>query len=68
MPLIAKTPKQDLVLIKAKVPASLKEEIQAYCQWADIGDMSYFLSEAAQYVLKKDKDWRAAKQNQEAVA
>jgi hypothetical protein len=62
MPLIAASDlnkKQDL---KLKLNNSLIEEIKSYCIWAGIeNNLDHFFSEAASMVLRKDKDWIAAK-------
>lgn len=50
--------------LKIDINSEIASEIKAYCQWANIDDISYFIEEAACFVFAKDKDW---KQQQKAI-
>jgi hypothetical protein len=55
---ILKAMKRDeTVSINAKFPKSLKEEIHDYCILAGIEAMQDFLTQSAEYILLRDKDW-----------
>ncbi|KTC89854.1 hypothetical protein OQJ18_06770 [Fluoribacter dumoffii] len=47
---------------KEKLKIQLSEEtfkmINEYCSWSKIDDISYFIEEAANFVFKKDKEWK----------
>lgn len=49
--------------IKIELEKGVVQNINAYCEWAGLESMDLFLQEAAQYVLKKDKEWQAARKN-----
>ncbi len=40
------------------VDQSRMEEIKTYCTWAHIDRLSNFMLQAADYILKNDKEWR----------
>ena len=44
--------------IKAVISADVAAKITAYCQWANIDDIGFFIEEAACFVFSKDKDWQ----------
>ena len=50
-----------------RVPISLRfeerliDEISAYCKWLGIARMQDFFEQAAEYILKNDKDWKDTK-------
>lgn len=50
--------------IKALISSEVAEQISAYCAWANIDDIGFFLEEAASFVFAKDKEW---KQHQKAL-
>ena len=51
--------KEDLRL---KIDGKLHQDILSYCKWAGFeNDLSHFVQEAANFVLSKDKDWKAFK-------
>ncbi len=46
--------------IKAVISAEVLEKITAYCQWANIDDLGFFIEEAACFVFSKDKEFKNA--------
>ena len=50
--------------LKIKVPESLLNQAQQYCQWQGIEDPGYFFLESARYVLQKDIQWRQFEKSQ----
>lgn len=59
MALISKARFNQKEKIKVDVSSEVLKKIEAYCQWSQIEDISFFLEEAACYVFAKDKDWKA---------
>ena len=57
--------------IKAMINSETFEKIAAYCAWAHIDDVGFFIEEAAAFVFSKDRDWKmhnkAAKKRAENV-
>ena len=51
----------ETVTIKAKIPKSLDNQIKEYMKWVGLNEIGHFLEQSAQYILKNDKDWKAAK-------
>lgn len=64
MAIINGTPSQKKEKIKAMINSDIAEQITAYCEWANIDDVGFFLEEAASFVFSKDKEW---KQHQKAA-
>jgi len=58
VPVLKSAQKEDKTVIKIRVPIGLKSDIEAYCQWADIHDLSAFIIEATEFVFSKDKEWK----------
>ncbi len=58
MPIINGTRVQKKEKIKAEIDSEIFDKINAYCAWANIDDISFFLEEAASFVFAKDRDWR----------
>ncbi len=46
------------IKINFNLSADLKGEIEKYCDWAKVSTEEFF-SQAAEFVLKKDRDWAA---------
>lgn len=57
MALIIAKPELKFEKIRFKIPADLVQEIKGYCEAFGIKTVDDFLCEAAQYVLKMDRDW-----------
>ncbi|HHF7345003.1 hypothetical protein [Legionella feeleii] len=58
MPIINGTRVQKKEKIKAEISSETFELINAYCAWANIDDISFFIEEAASFVFAKDRDWK----------
>ena len=43
---------------------ALIEEINQYCQWANLKKVDDFFEQAAEYILRKDKDWKSYQESQ----
>ena len=50
--------------VKVEINAEILENINQYCAWATIDDISYFFEEAACFVFSKDKEF---KRHQKAI-
>ena len=59
MALISKARFNQKEKIKIEVSTEVLQKIEAYCQWSQIDDISFFIEEAACYVFAKDKEWKA---------
>lgn len=58
MPIISGDKLNKMEKIKADVSTETLDQINAYCQWANIDDLGYFIEEAAEFVFAKDKEWK----------
>ena len=58
MPIINGTRFQKKEKIKAEINSELFEKINAYCAWANIDDLGFFIEEAASFIFSKDRDWK----------
>lgn len=59
MPLINNKNSQRKEKIKVEINAETLAQINAYCQWAYIDDIGFFIEEAAHVIFAKDKDFKA---------
>jgi hypothetical protein len=50
--------------IKAMINSEIAGKMAAYCEWANIDDIGFFIEEAASFVFSKDREW---KQHQKAA-
>lgn len=48
------------VAISLRLEENLINEISAYCSWLGIARLQEFFEQAADYILKNDKDWKQA--------
>ena len=71
MPIINGTRFHKKEKIKAEINSEIHEKINAYCAWASIDDVGFFIEEAASFIFAKDRDWKqhekAAKKRAEAA-
>ena len=44
--------------VRISLQGSILEEVRNYCQWANIQKLDDFFELAAQYIFKKDRDWK----------
>ena len=44
--------------IKVEISNETLKKIHAYCDWALIDDIGFFIEEAANFVFSKDSDWK----------
>jgi len=58
MPIINGTRFHKKEKIKAEINSEVYAKINAYCAWANIDDISFFIEEAATFVFAKDRDWK----------
>ncbi|KTC94913.1 hypothetical protein [Legionella feeleii] len=59
MPLINNKISQRKEKIKVEINSDTLAQINAYCQWASIDDIGFFIEEAAHFIFAKDKDFKA---------
>ena len=62
MALIPKEVRTEKTNIRIRINSEVAEQVNAYCQWAGIEEVSHFFMEAAKIVLLQDKKWRKARQ------
>ncbi|EKD45253.1 MAG: hypothetical protein ACD_69C00365G0002 [uncultured bacterium] len=60
MPIIKSVKAKKLEKIKFEIDFNLYSEIKEYCKWAsvDSDDIGMFFEQAAEFILKKDADWK----------
>ncbi len=58
MPIINGARGQRKEKIKAEINGDTFDKINSYCEWAKIEDIADFIQEAADYIFKKDRDWK----------
>lgn len=46
---------------KFSIESNLLKEIKDYCKWAEIDDIGLFFAQSAEFVLKKDMEWKKYK-------
>lgn len=61
MPIINGTISQRKQKIKAEINTEIAAQINAYCAWASIDDIGFFIEEAASFIFAKDRDWKQHK-------
>lgn len=44
--------------IKVEISNETLKNIHAYCDWASIDNIGFFIEEAANFVFSKDSDWK----------
>jgi hypothetical protein len=59
MPIIKPKDDHSMVDIKIKIGGQLNSTIKEYCELFGIKKIDDFFAQAAEFVLSKDKDWRA---------
>ena len=57
MPILKPTKNEPFITVTAKLPETLKKNIDDYIQFAELNSMNEFLCKAAEWVLSKDKEW-----------
>jgi metal-responsive CopG/Arc/MetJ family transcriptional regulator len=68
MPLIKPKPKVEKIRVSIKIDSLLLSQIEDYCKYAGFSKPDDFFSEAAHYVISKDKDYADHVKAQEVVA
>jgi len=65
MPIIKQDKSEKPIKVKLSVNYNLLNEIKEYCKWANIkdGDIETFFEQAADFVLKKDIEWKKYKKS-----
>ena len=58
MPIIKLNKSDKPEKIKFYIEAKLLAEINEYCSWIKLEDKGIFFTQAAEFLLKKDKDWK----------
>ena len=49
--------------IETKISNALRAEVEAYCAWAKIENIDFFIEKACQYIISNDNDWINHKTN-----
>ena len=65
MAILEATKRQQKQSVKVSLDENLLERINRYCQWSGIDELDSFIAQAAEFVFKKDKDWRAIEKTQD---
>lgn len=47
--------------LRINIQESIADEAKTYCDWANISQLDDFFEQAAQYIFKKDKEWKQYK-------
>jgi hypothetical protein len=65
MPIIKLDKAKELEKVKFLISSSILTEIKEYCKWASIdeGDIGVFFEQAAEFILKKDHEWKKHKKD-----
>jgi len=63
MPLIKSNNKSAKKYIRLSLSDSVLEEAKNYCQWANIGKLDDFFELTAQFIFKKDPEWKRFKKS-----
>jgi hypothetical protein len=64
MPIIKQDKSEKAIKFKFSLKPSLLNEIKDYCKWANINnDIETFFEQAADFVLKKDSEWKKYKKS-----
>lgn len=63
MPIIKSDKNKKFEKIKFSINSSMLAEIKEYCKWASVNDIGMFFEQAAEFILKKDKEWKKHKKN-----
>lgn len=66
MPIIKAKQKEEKEQVRINIEKNILENIRQYCEWAGIDKPDEFYEQAAEFVLSKDKDWQALKNNSAA--
>lgn len=63
MPIVKAEKTKKLVKVdKFSIDSSLLEEVKEYCKWASV-DIGIFFEQAAEFILKKDLEWKKYKKS-----
>lgn len=63
MPIIQSGKNKELVKVnKFSINSNLLKDIKEYCEWASV-DIGSFFEQAAEFILKKDTEWKKFKKN-----
>ena len=57
MPIIKAKQKAEKEQTRISIERELLENIRQYCDWLKIKKIDDFFEQAAEHILKKDKDW-----------
>lgn len=66
MPIISKCSNQK-EKIKLEINEKTLQQVQAYCKWAHIDELSSFFEEASHFVFAKDSEWKRLKKAEKAM-
>ncbi len=58
MPIIKSDKSKEMEKVKFLINSALFAEVKEYCSWASVEDIGIFFEQAADFILKKDKEWR----------
>jgi hypothetical protein len=61
MAIIKNRNNQQKQLVKVKINSGILTQVEQYCEWSGIFDLGYFFEEAAEYIFRKDVEWRQFK-------
>ena len=63
MPIIKQDKSEKDIKIKFSVKPSLLNEIKEYCKWVSVNDIGIFFEQEAEFILKKDQEWKKYKKD-----
>lgn len=67
MPIIKSINTKKSQKIKLIISQELLDEIRKYCSWAKVENENTFFIQAAEFILKKDSDWKKYKKSTNCV-
>jgi len=64
MPILSSQKKTTKTKIKSQeIDSCIYKEINEYCEWVGIKDISFFIEESARHVFKTDSEWKKHKKD-----
>jgi hypothetical protein len=63
MPIIKSDKSKETEKVKFLINSSVLSEIKEYCTWTSIEDLGVFFEQAAEFILKKDMEWKKHKKS-----
>jgi hypothetical protein len=59
--LIMPQPNDEKTQLRVRISNTVLNEVEQYCEWADIKYRDYFIEQACKYIFNSDNDWKEYK-------